>query len=335
MWICRGLEIIGYYYIYSYSPFRLFEAMPLWATLVIAFIAWDFGFYWFHRAHHKYSMLWTLHNVHHQGEHFNLSLGIRNAWFSSLTALPFYALLAIVGLPVEIFITVASIHIVIQFYNHNSIVKKSGIFEHFMITPSHHRVHHGTQDVYLDRNFGGSFVIWDKIFGTFQPELEEIPVEYGSHDPIKTSNVFWGNLIPIFRWIGFKVKLPEVGKFKINNLQIVINGLLVFGIYVQYLLFEIEGNISDMAIIFAIGFVGTVGLGFISDQKLWGYRLNLLFSIMLISVYFIFFRVNDLYLEANLILILLSNVVMYLSVKEINIDFDVEKPSSNQIKPSI
>ena len=75
------LEIIGYYYILSYSPYRLFENLPVWQTFLIAFIAWDFGFYWFHRAHHKFSALWVLHNVHHQGENFNLSLGIRNAWF--------------------------------------------------------------------------------------------------------------------------------------------------------------------------------------------------------------------------------------------------------------
>ena len=324
MWICRGLEIIGYYYILSYSPYRLFENLPVWQTFLIAFIAWDFGFYWFHRAHHKFSALWVLHNVHHQGENFNLSLGIRNAWFSSLTALPFYAILAVAGLPVEMFITVATIHIVIQFYNHNSIVKKSGILELFMITPSHHRVHHGVQDVYVDRNFGGTFVIWDKLFGTFQVELDEVPVEYGSHDKIETSNVFWGNLIPILRWLGLKTENPKLGNYRIPNFHIVTNGLLVFGIYVQYLIYEISGNLTDMGIIFAIGFSGTLGLGFISDQKLWGYRLNLISSIILASIYFIAFRINDIYLEANIVLILFSNLLMYFSFEDVSLNLSTE-----------
>ena len=109
-----------------------------------------------------------------------------------------------------------------------------------MITPSHHRVHHGVQDVYVDRNFGGTFVIWDKLFGTFQVELDEVPVEYGSHDKIETSNVFWGNLIPILRWLGLKTENPKLGNYRIPNFHIVINGLLVFGIYVQYLIYEIR-----------------------------------------------------------------------------------------------
>ena len=326
MWVCRGIEIVGYYYILTYSPYRLFDGLPIWQTFIIAFIAWDFGFYWFHRAHHKFSALWVLHNVHHQGENYNLSLGIRNAWFSSLTALPFYALLAVAGLPVEMFITVASIHIVIQFYNHNSIVNKSGILEIFMITPSHHRVHHGTQDIYVDKNFGGTFVIWDKLFGTFQVELDELPVKYGSHDKVETSNVFWGNMIPILRWLGFKVENPVVGNYRIPAYQIVINGILVFGLYVQYLIYEIGGNFSDMAIIFAIGFAGTLGLGFISDQKLLGYRLNLFTSVILSSIYFLFFRINDIYLEVNIMLIILSNLVMYLTFEDISFDITSELP---------
>lgn len=316
MWIFRGFEIVGYYYIWLHSPFRFFDGVPYWATVVIAFICWDFGFYWFHRMHHKFSVLWALHNVHHEGEHFNLSLGIRNAWFSSISALPFYSFMAIVGIETQIFVLVASTHIVIQFYNHNGIVKKSGFLEHIMITPSHHRVHHGMQEIYIDKNFGGTLVLWDKMFGTFQKEEEDIPVQFGTEKPLGTTNVFWGNLIPIMRWMGFNVKAPVQGKFKISNFHIVLHGLLLFTIYIQYLLMELNGTSTDRLIVFTIGIAGTIGLGFISDQKLWGYRFNLLASSLLVTSYFAFFRMNDVTFEAILAMLMFSNLVMFLTAIE-------------------
>ena len=316
MWIFRGFEIVGYYYIWLHSPFRLFEGVPYWATVAIAFICWDFGFYWFHRMHHKFPVLWALHNVHHEGEHFNLSLGIRNAWFSSISALPFYSFMAIAGIPTEIFVLVASTHIVIQFYNHNGIVKKSGFLEHIMITPSHHRVHHGRQEIYIDKNFGGTLVLWDKMFGTFQREEEHTPVQFGTDQPLGTTNVFWGNLIPIFRWMGVKIEAPVQGKYRISNLHIVVHGILLFTIYIQYLLMELNGTYTDRLIVFCIGLAGTIGLGFISDQKLWGYRLNLLASTLLVASYFTFFRMNDLIFEVMLALLMCSNLIMLLTAIE-------------------
>jgi sterol desaturase/sphingolipid hydroxylase (fatty acid hydroxylase superfamily) len=318
MWIFRTFEIIGYYYIWSHSPFRLFEGVPYWTTVIIAFVCWDFGFYWFHRMHHKFSILWALHNVHHEGEHFNLSLGIRNAWFSSISALPFYSFMAIAGINVEIFVMVASTHIVIQFYNHNGIVKKSGFLEHIMITPSHHRVHHGMQELYIDKNFGGTLLLWDKMFGTFQREEEHTPVEFGTAKPLGTTNVFWGNLIPIFRWLGFDVKAPVQGKYRISNLHIVIHGMLLFTVYIQYLLMELNGSYSDRIIVFCIGIAGTIGLGFISDQKLWGYRFNMLASSLLVATYFTFFRISDPWFEGVLALLIVSNTMMLLTAIEVS-----------------
>jgi hypothetical protein len=132
------------------------------------------------------------------------------------------------------------------------------------------------------------------------------------------------------RWLGFKTENPKLGNYRIPNLQIVLNGLLVFGLYVQYLIYEIDGNLADMGIIFALGFSGTLGLGFISDQKLWGYRLNVISSIILASVYFIAFRINDIYLETNIILILLSNLIMYFSVENVSLNLVKEDISHSK-----
>ena len=170
LWINRGWILLAYYYIWQNLGFQWIAAWPVWGQWLFTFFAWDFCYYWSHRMHHTVPLLWNVHSIHHQGEHYSLSLGIRNSWFQSLTSFPFFVILSIIGVPIELFIGVSGIHYFIQFYNHNRIVKKSGFLEYFMITPSHHRVHHGSNPEYLNRNHGGTFVFWDKLFGTFQVE---------------------------------------------------------------------------------------------------------------------------------------------------------------------
>ncbi|HII21580.1 MAG TPA: hypothetical protein HA307_02505 [Candidatus Poseidoniaceae archaeon] len=159
-------------------------------------------------------------------------------------------------------------------------------------------------------------MLWDKMFGTFQREEEHTPVQFGTDQPLGTTNVFWGNLIPIFRWMGVKIEAPVQGKYRISNLHIVVHGILLFTIYIQYLLMELNGTYTDRLIVFCIGIAGTIGLGFISDQKLWGYRLNLLASTLLVASYFTFFRMNDLIFEVMLALLMCSNLIMLLTAIE-------------------
>ncbi|MBK7233917.1 MAG: sterol desaturase family protein [Saprospiraceae bacterium] len=199
LWIFRGLEVSMYFYTAKYISLNWVEHLPYWGIWLLAFVLWDFFFYWLHRLHHFYSFLWSVHVVHHEGEHFSLSLGIRNSWYSSLTSFPFFIGLALLGIPVEVFVTVSSIHYFIQFYNHNHLVKRSGWLEHVLITPSHHRVHHGMNDPYLDKNFGGTFVFWDKIFGTFQSEIESHPVVFGTSAHLDSLNPVVVNNAPILK----------------------------------------------------------------------------------------------------------------------------------------
>src|SRR5699024_3092268 len=111
-------------------------------------------------------LLWAVHVVHHQGEHFNLSLGIRNSWYSSLSDLPFIIGLAVIGVPLPVFIIVSSMHYGIQFYNHNGLMGEFDWLKRFIVTPSYHRIHHAMAPVYRNRNFAGTFVFWDRLFGT-------------------------------------------------------------------------------------------------------------------------------------------------------------------------
>jgi sterol desaturase/sphingolipid hydroxylase (fatty acid hydroxylase superfamily) len=217
LWIFRSLEIIAFVFIYRHMSFDLVGHLPIWLIWLSGFILWDFCFYWLHRLHHKYKIFWLIHQVHHQGEYFNLSLGVRNSWYSSLTSIPFFLPMALIGYSPESFIIIGALHYFIQFYNHNGIVRQSGFLEYIMITPSHHRVHHGRAEIYHNKNFGGTFVWWDKLFGTFQPEDRSLPEQYGvpgysdhtdiialNHDPaFKSTLNAQGEMVSIPGWVIF------------------------------------------------------------------------------------------------------------------------------------
>jgi len=205
LWLFRGVEVAGYAWIWRHTQPHALADLPPWLVGVIAFIAWDLGFYWLHRLHHRFGALWAIHAVHHQGEHFNLSLGIRNSWLSSLSSLPFFVPLALAGVPVEVFVAVSSIHYTVQFYNHCGVVGPAGWLEKVMVTPQHHRIHHGANPEYIDKNFGGTLLIWDKLFGTFQRPVEGITLRYGIDGWQPAYNPLWLNLRPLLEWLGLRV----------------------------------------------------------------------------------------------------------------------------------
>ncbi len=272
MWILRGMEISAFYFVSVHWSFSIMKDWAYPLIWVFTFFTWDFCFYWLHRFHHKFKFLWAVHVVHHEGKHFNLSLGIRNSWYSSLTSFPFFIGLAILGVPVEVFIATSSIHYFIQFYNHNSIVHKSGWLEKIMITPSHHRVHHGINPEYIDRNFGGTFVIWDKLFGTFQPELNDVPVICGVKDYVSNFNVFWANNLPFLKIFGFNVASISANKsnYKQSESIIALGGILLFGLLLYYISIENSWSLPLKFGLFGITFLGTIALGGITERKMWG-----------------------------------------------------------------
>ncbi|MCB0734419.1 MAG: sterol desaturase family protein [Flavobacteriales bacterium] len=274
MWVIRGLEVGIFHYLNTRWGLDLMASWPYWVTWVVAFVTWDFCFYWLHRLHHKYPWLWAVHVVHHEGEHYGLSLGIRNSWYSSLTSIPFFVALALLGVPVDIFLAVSSIHYMIQFYNHNGIVKKSGWLEKMMITPSHHKVHHGRNPEYIDKNFGGTLIIWDKLFGTFQPELADIPVDVGVNNYQRTDEVIQANNRPMLQLFGVRLKRRiKRERLRVPDWIIACAGLLLFGLLLVYIWYEQAGVGEVTPFLFWVIFMGTIATGGISEGRRWGVGL--------------------------------------------------------------
>ena len=273
LWIFRGLEVTTYYYTLKYFSLDWISSFPLWTKWLLAFILWDFCFYWLHRLHHFFKILWGVHSVHHEGEHFSLSLGIRNSWYSSITSIPFFTIMALIGIPVEIFVVVSSIHYFIQFYNHNHLVNKSGWLEYILVTPSHHRVHHGKNQPYYNKNFSGTFVIWDKIFNTFQEELNDKPVIFGVDGVNNSNNPIIVNNSPFFKLFSGR----DINKNKSKNSEIYIpnfilvsGALLLFLLFVFYIYFETQFKDQRTLVLFTMIFLGTIGNGLFSEGNRYG-----------------------------------------------------------------
>lgn len=164
-----------------------------WLIWGLGLLTVDFMFYWWHRASHVVNVLWAVHGVHHQSEDFNLAVALRQPVFEPITWFFFYIPLALLGLPVEVFLAAYALDLLYQFFIHTELVDKlPRPLEWVLNTPSHHRVHHGVQDQYLDKNYGGILVIWDRLFGTFESEDER--VVYGTTVPLASYSPLWCNL---------------------------------------------------------------------------------------------------------------------------------------------
>ncbi len=157
-----------------------------------AFIAYDFCYYWKHRFGHEWGIMWASHAAHHQSEEYNLSTALRQTG-TDYIGFVFYFPMYLAGVPVEVVITVGSLNLIYQFWVHTEHVRTLGPLEWIMITPSNHRVHHARNPDYIDRNYGGVFIIWDRLFGTFQAELPEQPCVYGITRGLKSWNPIWAN----------------------------------------------------------------------------------------------------------------------------------------------
>jgi sterol desaturase/sphingolipid hydroxylase (fatty acid hydroxylase superfamily) len=176
-------------------PLAWFDESPrgiaLWVT---AALAWDFCYYWFHRFSHEISVLWAAHAVHHQSEDYNLSTALRQTSTGFIFGWIFYLPLFVIGFPLEVLITVNAVNLIYQFWVHTQVIRRMGVLDRILVTPSNHRVHHGQNDRYIDKNYGGMLILWDRLFGTFEDEREDDPVIFGVRKPLANWNPFWANL---------------------------------------------------------------------------------------------------------------------------------------------
>lgn len=162
-----------------------------WYGVLLALVFYDFCYYWLHRGGHRVAILWAAHVVHHQSQHYNLSTALRQTSSGALLGWVFYVPMAIAGVPPLIFGIVALIDLLYQFWVHTEQVGKLGWFDRVFCSPSNHRVHHAVNDDYLDKNYGGIFVLWDRLFGTFKEE-GAICV-YGTRGPLDSWDPLWAN----------------------------------------------------------------------------------------------------------------------------------------------
>jgi len=176
-------------------PLGWFDASPrgiaLWVT---AALAWDFCYYWFHRFSHEISVLWAAHAVHHQSEDYNLSTALRQTSTGFIFGWIFYVPLFVIGFPLEVLVTVNAINLIYQFWVHTQVVRRMGALDRILVTPSNHRVHHAQNEIYIDKNYGGMLILWDRLFGTFEDERDDEPVVFGVRKPLASWDPFWANL---------------------------------------------------------------------------------------------------------------------------------------------
>lgn len=164
-----------------------------WVWLV-ALVAYDFFYYWHHRAGHRIALLWASHAVHHQSEDYNLSTALRQPSSAWLAGWIFYLPLALAGVPPLVFAVVALIDLLYQYWVHTQHIGRLGWFDRWFCSPSNHRAHHAVNERYLDRNYGGILIVWDRLFGTFVEEDEREPCVYGTRAPLRSWNPLWANL---------------------------------------------------------------------------------------------------------------------------------------------
>ncbi|MEL6789697.1 MAG: sterol desaturase family protein [Pseudomonadota bacterium] len=204
---------------YTYfHQFRLIDGMPItWWTIAVCFVADDFAYYWFHRVAHERRWFWASHVVHHSSQRYNLTTALRQTWTGKLTfSFVFSMPLVVIGFPPAMVLFVGSLNLLYQFWIHTETIKRLGPLEWVLNTPSHHRVHHATNPDYLDANYAGTLIIWDRMFGTFVPERMDEQPRYGivrnlqTHNPLVIATHEW---VSLFRDVTRANSLGEVWRY--------------------------------------------------------------------------------------------------------------------------
>ncbi len=299
-------------YDFIFRHYAIFELENTWYWIVLCFIGVDFFYYWAHRMSHEVNLFWLGHVVHHQSEDYNLSVALRQSTFQKMFTFYFYFPLAFLGFKTEWFLLMGAFNLLYQFWIHTEVVKKMPRwYEYLFNTPSHHRVHHGRNPIYIDRNHAATLMIWDRMFGTFQEE-KEAPI-YGITSPTNSWNPVTANVQPFVRlwhelktipgwWNKFKFvwappgwypaemggfrAAPEVDRSTYHKYEVTLSPKLNFYLFFQYLillvgtalfLFTLGNYTTIQQIVIAGLLIGSVGvLGSIFDNKQKAIRIELI-----------------------------------------------------------
>ena len=321
-----GLAFVIISYPFLYEHLAVTEIKATWLVWLVAFIVIDFAGYWNHRLNHKINIFWNQHVIHHSSEEFNLACALRQP-ISNLIG--YFSILlipaAIFGVPYKVIAILAPIHLFAQFWYHTRHIGKMGWLEYVIVTPSQHRVHHAINPEYIDKNLGQILSIWDRIFGTYQEELNDVPPQYGVLKPVGTWNPVYINFQHLGRPSDVKDKFPikiieDVYDFKryepntskalqvyavfqvlfsvllllfmfYNYSDIGFYGLLQFGAFVFFGIFGYSMLIDgDKNAVFVEVFRGTAGIVFIVISGDWfglnQYVAGYFFITVLCAIYF-------------------------------------------------
>jgi len=192
--VTKAIAFSAYGFLYRFAPHQLGFAWWVWG---IGLFADEFSYYWFHRTSHECRLFWASHVVHHSSRRYNLGTALRQTWTGGFMSFVFWLWMPLAGFHPVIILTLQSISLLYQFWIHTEIIRSLGPFEWVLNTPAHHRVHHATNPKYIDRNHGGTLIIWDRIFGTFEPEdMQDRPVygltkNIGTYDPFRIAFHEW------------------------------------------------------------------------------------------------------------------------------------------------
>jgi alkylglycerol monooxygenase len=307
-------------YEYIYLHFAIFSiGVSIWSFLG-CLLVYDLIFYWAHRWGHEMNIFWGAHIVHHQSQEYNLSVALRQSWFHTALGFVLFLPLPLLGFDPLIFAAAAATATLYQFWIHTRHIGKLGILEWVLNTPSHHRVHHGINSKYLDKNYAAVFIIWDRLFGTFCEEEEE--PEYGTTVPINSFNPVWANvhfysdlyagmqktpkwrdkLVLIFRGPEYLGKLlgdkrqaamPEKFRTKVPlNMQVYV--LLQF-VVLLWALISYMGHFRELSLFYKLSFFALIALttlncGAVMENKSWVYVVETVRFAAFLLVY------NSLYL---------------------------------------
>lgn len=210
LFLGQALQLSTFLWLEHYS----LQLLPInFSTTILCILAVDFCYYWRHRWEHKIQIIWAEHSVHHSSKEYNFSTSLRLPWITPLFGWIFFAPAVLVGFPSQLVMASYVINLLYQYWVHNEVIGKLKFLDSFLVTPSNHRVHHARNKIYLDKNFGGIFVVWDWLFGSYEPETEK--PEYGIVHPIESQNPLIVNWEP-FRRIFAKFSEAKTGKEKLS-----------------------------------------------------------------------------------------------------------------------
>ena len=195
----KGLILAFHFYLYQFKLIELASILPLWAMWVLTFVMIDFVFYIYHRMSHRVRFLWAIHLSHHSSEEMNFAVSFRQAWFGPISKIPFFMVLPLLGFDPTIIAVAGVISTLWGIVGHTQIVGRLGFVEWIFNTPSHHRVHHGSNEQYIDKNYGNLLIIWDRMFGTFAQEEEAVKFglvnNVNTFNPTKITFMAWASMI--------------------------------------------------------------------------------------------------------------------------------------------